>query len=646
MDRRSSPGGDSGSDYEGYSELGSDALYSRPSSRVTREPTPESDSDVETPVYVLPLAMQEIGREDRESSASGSDREDDKESAGKQEEQQGGEKVEEAGGAGEIDIDEGEQGDDGSDSDDEIDDLERKYGDGVSDSGSAGEDYIDQEDQDGNGNHESQESDDPDLSHLRVVRLPPHNTWKKRKKYKKRMKKKLGVKVGKHQIEENWISKDLFPEQFAEKTKRREKEQLEDSVGDFLFQKDQIQYYFFRLPRNSHSKLHERNAHGQFGYEKSLSSDPNNPLQDTTDSELDEVESDLELEREYEEYRAERDKPIYQLEQDGDVCIYCKAFVPFHTRKATPYPTIYQCAHCMECQARNGPISEETLQAHVLALQNLKDEARSCEKGSFSDVFYNLKGLHAGEEDMVDQIPEAAEKLTSLSPKQSILWEDAVENLKYEEVVNNFPFATKVENAARYWSARGPLIVAGMVWTKEESDLFFSGLRRFGKHNVWAVQEHVKSRSLAEIVAMIQELDAEVARLKATGSGTLRLNEMPMAEEVDEEQIELEEQCASTLLDMEMRQTFKKHASEVPETRPEIVKLSSLFNLKLLCDMSSRLYMQNHGAGLERDVIPVMYDSLKKWLTPIVQELVTLQHERQRVGLVLNKVRLSCSSDS
>jgi len=140
---------------------------------------------------------------------------------------------------------------------------------------------------------------------------------------------------------------------------------------------------------------------------------------------------------------------------------------------------------------------------------------------------------------------------------------------------------------------------------------------------------------------MIQESDAEVARLKAIGSGALRLNEMPVAEEVDEEQIELEEQCASTLLDMEIRQTLKKHGSEVPETRPEIIKLSSLFNLKMLCGMSSRLYMQNHGAGLEADVTQSCMSRSRRGsrllLTHVIQELVTLQHERRRVGLVLNK---------
>ncbi|GJJ69038.1 hypothetical protein EMPS_01384 [Entomortierella parvispora] len=617
MHRRSSPGGDSGSDYEGYSDLGSDVLYSQPSSRGTREPTPESESDVESPVLVPSMAMQKIGREDHESSASGSDEDDEGESAGELEVDEGeDEHVEEAGSASEIDNYEGKEGDHTSD--------------GGGDRGSDGE---------GDGNQEDQESGEPDLSGLVVRSFASYNIESRRKKPKKKppREKKARLPVINRHLDENWVSRDVFPQQFAEKTNLREKEELEDSIGDFQFQKDQIQYHLFRLPRNSHSKLHDRNAYGQLGFEKPLSSDPNNPLLDTTDSELDEIESDLELEREYEEYRAERDKPVYQLEQDGDVCIYCKAFVPFDMRKAKPYPTVYQCARCIESQTPHGPVSKEALQAHVLALKESKDEACNIEKGSFSDVYFNLKELHAGKEDMTNQILDAAEKLQPLSPKQSILWNDAVENLKYKDVINSFPFASKAENAARYWSTRGPLVVAGMVWTKEESDLFFSGLRRFGKHNVWALQEHIKSRSLAEVVAIIQEMDAEVARLKADGSGALRLNEMPMAEEVDDEQIELEEQCASTLLDMEMRQSFEKQTNESTETRPEIVKLSSLFNLKLLCNMSSRLYMQNHGAGIERDVVPLLYDSLKKWLTPIVQELVTLQHERQRVGLVLNK---------
>ncbi|KAG0051632.1 hypothetical protein BGZ83_003509 [Gryganskiella cystojenkinii] len=431
--------------------------------------------------------------------------------------------------------------------------------------------------------------------------------------------------------ERTWIAKDLFPEQFASASSFYDQQLLETAIRNHRLQKDKIQSELFREPVNSRSKLRFKKPLSTEFIERSLSSDPNNPFLDTTDSELDEVESDVELQLDYEVYREDRDKPYYHEEQDGDVCMYCGAFIPFETsRHAKPYPTIYQCVRCLTSQeGENGPTSEETLQAHRTTLEQMEQEVARNRNGWPTELFMPDRPI--GDHDSI------LRNLQPLPPTQSKIWESCLESLSFDQYLKRFPFGSRAENRARYWSTGSPLIAGGMDWTSEEGDLFFQGLRRFGKHNVWAVQEHIKTRSLAEVVAMIQAMEVEIARLKASGDQSHRLSQMPMAVEVSEDQVAVEERCAAILIDQELQQAWNQNEKASPETQPEIVQKSSLFNLKELCSMSSRLYVRHHGASMERDVVTEMYDSLKKWLTPIVQELVEVQNERHRVGLVLNK---------
>ncbi|KAF9134021.1 hypothetical protein BGW39_008365 [Mortierella sp. 14UC] len=186
--------------------------------------------------------------------------------------------------------------------------------------------------------------------------------------------------------------------------------------------------------------------------------------------------------------------------------------------------------------------------------------------------------------------------------------------------------------------ARGQRLVAGgMSWTVEESNLFFQGLRRFGKHNVWAIQEFIRSRSLAEVVTMVETMEMELARRKSLGLKTIRLSEMPMATEVDDNVVAMEEEYASRLIDREMKIFWNQHARSHAESAPDFVDKAQVFNMRTLSDLSSRLYIQNEGASMEREVVQSLYDALKEWLIPVIKELVVLQHERHRVTALLKK---------
>ncbi|KAF9579247.1 hypothetical protein BGW38_004572 [Lunasporangiospora selenospora] len=188
---------------------------------------------------------------------------------------------------------------------------------------------------------------------------------------------------------------------------------------------------------------------------------------------------------------------------------------------------------------------------------------------------------------------------------------------------------------------RSPLVAGGMSWTPDEADLFYHGLERFGRHNVWAIQEHIKTRSLAEVVTMIQAMETEMAHLKYFGVSTMTLNEMPMADEVDEDELAHEEECANVLLEKSLKAAWEQDKASPLETRPDEVEKTLLFNMQTLADLSSRLYVQNEGAGIDRQVVTILYDALKAWLSGVLQEILILHHERHRTQLLTNKLPLN-----
>ncbi|KAF9186268.1 hypothetical protein BGZ51_002120 [Haplosporangium sp. Z 767] len=132
-------------------------------------------------------------------------------------------------------------------------------------------------------------------------------------------------------------------------------------------------------------------------------------------------------------------------------------------------------------------------------------------------------------------------------------------------------------------------------------------------------------------------MEMELSRRRHFKLETATLSKMPMAEEASELQIKIEEMCAAALMDGEMKEASKRHQETAPTVDLDIVSKTSLFNMKALCDLSSRLYIQNEGAGLEREVVLAMYDALKEWLTPLIKELIVVHHERHRISLRLNK---------
>jgi hypothetical protein len=117
------------------------------------------------------------------------------------------------------------------------------------------------------------------------------------------------------------------------------------------------------------------------------------------------------------------------------------------------------------------------------------------------------------------------------------------------------------------------------------------------------------------------------------------MSEMPMAEEADEEQIELEEKCADALMDRETVAnwaTLKKQKDEGKKTL-EWTDAHEMFRLKSLVKQLAHLDETSLG------VADALYDSLKEFLTPIIKELIELHYERQRVHLILDKVLLGLS---
>jgi hypothetical protein len=340
----------------------------------------------------------------------------------------------------------------------------------------------------------------------------------------------------------------------------------------------------------------------------------------------DDMDSNLDLELRFAEFRKDEMKPHFKMAQDGVVCCFCGVITPDNMQHLTTYPAIYLCNVCVTKQERLAlaPIRQvaptvndiELIQIHE---EHLKDRER--------DVQLNLFGC----------IPEksvASKQIERLMTRSSILADAYEQDLHRSKAIGT---------GGRVWidhPPRGRLLVAGgMCWTAEESNLFFQGLRRFGKHNVWAIQEFIKTRSLAEVVTMIGTMEMELARRKTLGLKTIRLSEMPMATEVDDQVIAIEEMCASRLVDQEMKTFWSQHAKSPAESTPEIVDKSRLFNMRTLSDLSSRLYIQNEGANIEREVVLNLYDALKEWLSPVIKELVVLQHERHRVTALLTKVQ-------
>ncbi|KAI1315819.1 hypothetical protein EDD11_000314 [Mortierella claussenii] len=413
--------------------------------------------------------------------------------------------------------------------------------------------------------------------------------------------------------------------------------EMEALVHDSRHPEGSLQDTILAQPVNSQSKLRRKRPYLLREMERIESSrNPENPYQDTSDSELDEVESELELEREYEQYVKEARKPKLHLLQDGDVCYYCGALTPYEMRRTTPYPTLNQCAHCMDSQAPEGPPSAQVVASHETELRDIESNVRLNNNGWFS----NEPNLHEHGVTLRTQqdFARIAGAAQTLRPETTeVFWNKIIEDMPRGPVGWRLQNVPNVVQRAKYWSRGGALVAAGMSWTGEEGDRLFQGLRRFGKHNIWAIRDHVRSRSLAEVVAIIQTMEMELVRCKYFGLGATRLSDMPMAEEADENQVLVEEQCAAVLLDRELKETWKLNRKILDDVNPQTVNKSRLFNMRTLMDMSSRLYIQNEGAGIDRDVATVMYDSLKTWLTPVVKELVLLHHERYRVHVMLKK---------
>lgn len=338
----------------------------------------------------------------------------------------------------------------------------------------------------------------------------------------------------------------------------------------------------------------------------------------------DDAESDLELELKLTDFRKEEMKPRFKLAQDGVVCCFCGAITPDNMQHLTTYPAIHVCHSCFTKQERVAlaPIRQEAPKdTNINFIRIHEEQLRNLER----DVRLNLFGW-------IPEKPVAPEQIEGLM-KSSII----PNNINEQDLQRSKTVNTSGERWIDQPFGGQSLVAGGMSWTAEESNLFFQGLRRFGKHNVWAIQEFIHSRSLAEVVTMVEAMEMEMGRRKTLGLKTIRLSEMPMAIEVDDQVIALEEVCASKLMDLEMKTFWNQNNKSPAVSTPEVVDKTRLFNMRTLSDLSSRLYIQNEGASVEREVVLSLYDALKQWLTPVVKELVVLQHERHRVTALLTK---------
>ncbi|KAF9962535.1 hypothetical protein BGZ72_003134 [Mortierella alpina] len=225
------------------------------------------------------------------------------------------------------------------------------------------------------------------------------------------------------------------------------------------------------------------------------------------------------------------------------------------------------------------------------------------------------------------------------------LWcERAVEDKEEEDLEpDEAPPLSPVEWKTWVTTQGRPLVGAGMCWTVEEGNLFFHGLRRFGKHNVWAIQKHIKSRSLAEVVAMIQVMEMEVARRHYCGLETFDLSNMPMADEVDKSLLRMEEACSDKLLWRDSKKSIalgKARADVTPIATETSGRARELFNDRAIYHVQHLLQERkcsHTNWGLQEE----LFDALKGWLTAVIGELAILQHERHRVSNMLCKERPS-----
>ncbi|KAG0038211.1 hypothetical protein BGZ82_000782 [Podila clonocystis] len=343
--------------------------------------------------------------------------------------------------------------------------------------------------------------------------------------------------------------------------------------------------------RVRHSRRSSRAQDGNPYFLKTSSRNPENPYQDSTDSELDEIESDIELEMALKEALDRKQKPHLKLVQEGYVCNYCGVLIPYEQWKPS-YPQVYICQDCKE--------SLDDAKTPGSALQEYRNRLQ---RETFA-----LRLDHA-------RSPTYPKSAKSDRPSEG---ESSGQDAQEE-------------------SSRDRLVAGGMIWTAEEGDLFFHGLRRFGKHNIWAIKDHVKTRTLAEIVTMIQAMEAELGRRRHFGMEVVPLKDMPMATESTEDEIRIEECHAHKLLQEENKNRWAEISQEPDETQYKLVEKSQLFNLRTLSDLSSRLYIQNENAGIERDVVYELHDALVAWLKPLIKELAMMNHEQNRIGDVIQQ---------
>ncbi|KAF9906317.1 hypothetical protein EC991_000805 [Linnemannia zychae] len=320
-----------------------------------------------------------------------------------------------------------------------------------------------------------------------------------------------------------------------------------------------------------------------------------------------------ELEMAFTEFKKEM-KPRFKMARDEFICSVCGATTPNDKQHPTTYPSTYICEDCAEEQERQAfsPTHQQTATHNASNLIRIHEEQL---KDLEREVRLNLFGSVSADNDE----------------------EEKTHSNQIADLTRGFAKSDRIQDHQNS-SARGQrLIAGGMSWTIEENNLFFQGLRRFGKHNVWAIQEFIKTRSLAEVVTMVETMEMELARRRSLGLKMIRLSEMPMATEVDDQVVAIEEECASKLIDREMGAFWNQLAGSPVDSASEIVDKTQLFNMRVLSDLSSRFYIQNEGASMEREVVQSLYDALKEWLTPVVKELVVLQHERHRVTALLKK---------
>ncbi|ODV63256.1 Rrn5p ASCRUDRAFT_93757 [Ascoidea rubescens DSM 1968] len=126
----------------------------------------------------------------------------------------------------------------------------------------------------------------------------------------------------------------------------------------------------------------------------------------------------------------------------------------------------------------------------------------------------------------------------------------------------------------------------GTLWSPEEKEIFFHYLSRYSIHNLDMIKTHLPNKSESEIICYYTLLKNNLKMYKSRKTVFKRLikyNEMPIAYEMSEAFIDLEENQASCIITYENKKALQSNIEE-----------NGLLITRNLDILTKKLYMQNN----------------------------------------------------